>query len=190
MTSIPGLDDDIFLVVFSFLDRKDALAVSSCAKRLYYVAIPEAFRSFNVRKNRKDEGWSHPDKALKASACSDLLQRKASFYNGVHRGRHLHRLALRMFSKRDFLHFPVLLAAPDRLQTFYPGNLESLLREHSRVAEDIGNMTELKQVILREVGPWTMERLQAMLSAQKLTSKLTIIRHRKFASSCTAAEAP
>ncbi|KAH9906121.1 uncharacterized protein BXZ73DRAFT_110588 [Epithele typhae] len=172
MTSIRKLNDDVLFIVFSFLERKDALAASYCAKRFYHLAITAAFRSFKISKDQwKDEnGWGLRENTRKIVTFSELLQRKDRLYKGLHRGRHLRRLALRSMDGPDFLHFPILLTAADRLQKLLLDSFEYVLSENNPVAEVIGNMGELKQLIIRDVGPWTIERLPAILSAKKLIS--------------------
>ncbi|KAH9906591.1 uncharacterized protein BXZ73DRAFT_110453 [Epithele typhae] len=162
--SLLSLYDDVLLAIFSFLDRDDALAISSTSRHAYSLAISRVFA--NVCWDR-DLGVDDKD-ASEARALSRYMCAPEPF-SQVPRIQHLRHFTLHHFCDVDVPPLREILSQAFNLSTIEIHIFEFFVHQDRLLVDAIGAMHNLEQARLIDVGPETVAALPEILSSRHLT---------------------
>ncbi|KAH9913581.1 uncharacterized protein BXZ73DRAFT_106922 [Epithele typhae] len=163
MLSLLSLPNELLCMVFALLDGQNAFSLSHTAKRLYFLHVPDAFRSLTVDIPEKP-----PSTGLQVLALSEVLSTSGPLLE-LRRGRYVRRLKLCGLTDPDLAHISRLFAATERLEHLYFDDLGHFQSPQCGLVP-LGAMGRLEQVVFLGTGPWAVQQLPMVLAAPNLTS--------------------
>ncbi|KAH9910827.1 uncharacterized protein BXZ73DRAFT_83149 [Epithele typhae] len=163
MLSLLSLPNELLCMVFALLDGQNAFSLSHTAKRLYFLHVPDAFRSLTVDIPEKP-----PSTGLQVLALSEVLSTSGPLLE-LRRGRYVRRLKLCGLTDPDLAHISRLFAATERLERLYFDDLGHFQSPQCGLVP-LGAMGRLEQVVFLGTGPWAVQQLPMVLAAPNLTS--------------------
>ncbi|KAH9910411.1 uncharacterized protein BXZ73DRAFT_109044 [Epithele typhae] len=169
LKSMLSLNDDVLLLIVSFLSRKDALAVACTSKYAYCLATPSSLYDASYPYSMRDPEMSRWEYLLGYDK-----------FLGVPRRRYVRGIAVSIWPEDENEMASLLEALPSfsNLQSLYCDYTSELIERHPRFVERIPNLVQLTEIGLYDLRPTILPNLASILASPHLTTVTIFFRKR------------